>query len=242
MITSEVVPRKSSDPACRGRSQSRTNCSPRSTCRSGANRRRRLLQYHPGRCRPHCQSDGAVGTGARTRRLAVETSNWSHGRQGHRSTRDHAVVLQRERQTYREVVANFPNIMYWRLPTGRRGPFLTPIPTRLWTVLFKCIVAVSTRNTVTLSDPAPESVAVLPKAVKISVSTGRGTGAPKGVFTCLESPTLPDNAYLMRHKDVAMIDATGGPGAVKAAYSSGKPALGVVVREIRPVYLRKRRT
>ena len=52
-------------------------------------------------------------------------------------------------------------------------------------------------------------------------------GAPEGVFACLESHTLQDNAYLMRHKDVGMIDATGGPGAVKAAYSSGKPALGV---------------
>ena len=39
-----------------------------------------------------------------------------------------------------------------------------------------------------------------------------------------ESPTIPDNNYLMRHKEVKLIDATGGPGAVKAAYSSGKPA------------------
>ena len=52
-------------------------------------------------------------------------------------------------------------------------------------------------------------------------------GAPEGVFTCVESPTIPDNVYLMHHKDVRLIDATGGPGAVKAAYSSGKPTLGV---------------
>ena len=63
-------------------------------------------------------------------------------------------------------------------------------------------------------------------------------GAPEGVFTCLESPTLPDNAYLMHHKDVGLIDATGGPGAVKAAYSSGKPALGVGPGNT-PVYLEK---
>ena len=63
-------------------------------------------------------------------------------------------------------------------------------------------------------------------------------GAPEGVFSCLESHTLQDNAYLMRHKDVGLIDATGGPGAVKAAYSSGKPALGVGPGNT-PVYLEK---
>jgi acetaldehyde dehydrogenase/alcohol dehydrogenase len=63
-------------------------------------------------------------------------------------------------------------------------------------------------------------------------------GAPEGVFSCLQSHTLEDNAYLMRHKDVGLIDATGGPGAVKAAYSSGKPALGVGPGNT-PVYLEK---
>ena len=63
-------------------------------------------------------------------------------------------------------------------------------------------------------------------------------GAPEGVFTCLESHTLQDNAYLMQHKHVGLIDATGGPGAVKAAYSSGKPALGVGPGNT-PVYLEK---
>ena len=41
----------------------------------------------------------------------------------------------------------------------------------------------------------------------------RSHGAPEGVFTCVESPTLEDNAYLMRHKDVRLVDATGGRGA-----------------------------
>lgn len=58
------------------------------------------------------------------------------------------------------------------------------------------------------------------------------------MFTCLESPTLLDNAFLMKHKDVGLIDATGGPGVVKAAYSSGKPALGVGAGNT-PVYLEK---
>jgi acetaldehyde dehydrogenase/alcohol dehydrogenase len=54
----------------------------------------------------------------------------------------------------------------------------------------------------------------------------------------VETPTLQDNGFLMKHKDVGLIDATGGPGVVKAAYSSGKPALGVGAGNT-PVYLEK---
>ncbi len=50
---------------------------------------------------------------------------------------------------------------------------------------------------------------------------------PKVFSPAWNRTRLQDNAYLMQHKDVGLIDATGGPGAVKAAYSSGKPALGV---------------
>ena len=114
---------------------------------------------------------------------------------------------------------------------------LTPITNPTSTVLFKCIVAIKTRNAVVFS-PHPKAWRCCAEAVKIMYETAVKHGAPEGVFTCLESPTLPDNAYLMRHKDVAMIDATGGPGAVKAAYSSGKPALGVGPGNT-PVYLEK---
>ena len=114
---------------------------------------------------------------------------------------------------------------------------LIPITNPTSTVLFKCIVAIKTRNAVIFS-PHPKAWRCCVEAVKIMYETAVKHGAPEGVFTCVESPTLPDNAYLMRHKDVAMIDATGGPGAVKAAYSSGKPALGVGPGNT-PVYLEK---
>src|SRR5665811_2562766 len=92
--------------------------------------------------------------------------------------------------------------------------------------LFKCIMAIKTRNAVIFS-PHPAAGHCCYEAVRIMYEAAVKHGAPEGVFTCLESHTLLDNAYLMRHKDVGLIDATGGPGAVKAAYSSGKPALGV---------------
>ncbi|MBI3475616.1 MAG: bifunctional acetaldehyde-CoA/alcohol dehydrogenase [Acidobacteria bacterium] len=114
---------------------------------------------------------------------------------------------------------------------------LTPITNPTSTVLFKCIMAIKTRNAVIFS-PHPNAWRCCSEAVKIMYEAALKNGAPEGVFTCLETHTLQDNAYLMHHKDVGLIDATGGPGAVKAAYSSGKPALGVGPGNT-PVYLEK---
>src|SRR6266566_2346526 len=114
---------------------------------------------------------------------------------------------------------------------------LTPITNPTSTVLFKCIMAIKTRNAAIFS-PHPKAWHCCAEAVRIMYEVALKHGAPEGVFGCLESPTLPDNAYLMKHKDVGLIDATGGPGMVKAAYSSGKPALGVGPGNT-PVYLEK---
>jgi acetaldehyde dehydrogenase/alcohol dehydrogenase len=114
---------------------------------------------------------------------------------------------------------------------------LIPITNPTSTVLFKCIMAIKTRNAVIFS-PHPSAWRCSAEAVRIMYETALKHGAPEGVFSCLEAHTLEDNAYLMRHKDVALIDATGGRGAVKAAYSSGKPALGVGPGNT-PVYLEK---
>src|SRR5208282_5794815 len=114
---------------------------------------------------------------------------------------------------------------------------LTPITNPTSTVLFKCIMAIKTRNAVIFS-PHPNAWHCCSEAVRIMYESALKHGAPEGGFSCLESHTLQDNAYLMRHKDVGLIDATGGPGAVKAAYSSGKPALGVGPGNT-PVYLEK---
>src|SRR6202142_4562911 len=114
---------------------------------------------------------------------------------------------------------------------------ITPITNPTSTVLFKCIMAIKTRNAVIFS-PHPSAWRCCSEAVRIMYEAAVKYGAPEGVFTCLESHTLQDNAYLMHHKDVGLIDATGGPGVVKAAYGSGKPALGVGPGNT-PVYLEK---
>jgi len=114
---------------------------------------------------------------------------------------------------------------------------LLPVTNPTSTALFKCILAVKTRNAV-IFGPHPKAWRCCQEAIRIMYETAVKHGAPEGVFTCLESPTIPDNHYLMHHPEVKLIDATGGPGAVKAAYSSGKPALGVGAGNT-PVYLEK---
>jgi acetaldehyde dehydrogenase/alcohol dehydrogenase len=114
---------------------------------------------------------------------------------------------------------------------------MTPITNPTSTVLFKCIMAIKTRNAV-IFGPHPKAWQCCQEAMRIMYDAAVKHGAPAGAFTCLEEPTIPDNAYLMHHKDVRLIDATGGAGAVKAAYSSGKPALGVGAGNT-PLYLEK---
>ncbi len=136
------------------------------------------------------------------------------------------------------IIREFPerNLVEMAEPIGVIFSLL-PITNPTSTVLFKCIMAIKTRNAVIFS-PHPNAWRCCSEAVKIMYETALKHGAPEGVFTCLESHTLQDNAYLMRHKSVGLIDATGGPSAVKAAYSSGKPALGVGPGNT-PVYLEK---
>ncbi len=114
---------------------------------------------------------------------------------------------------------------------------LTPITNPTSTVLFKCIMAIKTRNALVFS-PHPNAWRCCAEAMRIMYEAAVKNGAPEGVFTCIETPTLSDNAFLMHHKDVALIDATGGRGVVRAAYSSGKPALGVGPGNT-PVYLER---
>jgi acetaldehyde dehydrogenase/alcohol dehydrogenase len=114
---------------------------------------------------------------------------------------------------------------------------LLPITNPTSTALFKCIMAVKTRNCMIFS-AHPRAARCSYEAARVMAETAVRHGAPEGFVTWVESPTLADTAYLMRHPAVSMIDATGGPAMVAAAYSSGKPALGVGPGNT-PVYLER---
>ncbi len=94
------------------------------------------------------------------------------------------------------------------------------------TAIFKALLALKTRNAIVFS-PHPRASKCTAVAAKIMSEAAVKAGAPDGLIGCIETPTVELSQALMTHPDIAMILATGGPGMVKAAYSSGKPAIGV---------------
>ena len=103
---------------------------------------------------------------------------------------------------------------------------VTPVTNPTATTMFKSLIAVKSRN--------PIIFAFHPKAQKCSVEAARimkiaaiAKGAPEGCIQWIEHPSIEATQKLMNHPEVALVLATGGTGMVKAAYSTGKPALGV---------------
>ena len=94
------------------------------------------------------------------------------------------------------------------------------------TAIFKALISLKTRNGIIFS-PHPRAKNCTKEAAMIVREAAEAAGAPKGLIDCIEEPSVALSNALMSHPDIALILATGGPGMVKAAYSSGKPALGV---------------
>lgn len=94
------------------------------------------------------------------------------------------------------------------------------------TVLYKSMIALKARNAIVFS-PHPAAAKCTNLAIKLMNDAAVEAGAPENVIQGITISTLAATNELMHAPEVAMIIATGGPGMVKAAYSSGKPALGV---------------
>lgn len=94
------------------------------------------------------------------------------------------------------------------------------------TAIFKSLIALKTRNAIIFS-PHPRAKKCTIDAAKCVLEAAYKAGAPRDIIGWIDEPTLDLTNQLMTHKDIACILATGGPGMVKAAYSSGNPALGV---------------
>jgi len=94
------------------------------------------------------------------------------------------------------------------------------------TAIFKSLIALKTRNGIIFS-PHPRAKQSTAEAARVVLEAAVAAGAPANIIAWIDEPTVEMSNYLMRHRDINLILATGGPGMVKAAYSSGKPALGV---------------
>lgn len=92
------------------------------------------------------------------------------------------------------------------------------------TAIFKTLIALKTRNAIILS-PHPRAKLCTIAAAKIVLDAAVAAGAPKGIIGWIDTPSLELTNEVMKNSDTIL--ATGGPGMVKSAYSSGKPALGV---------------
>jgi acetaldehyde dehydrogenase (acetylating) len=103
------------------------------------------------------------------------------------------------------------------------------------TVIFKSLIAVKAGNAIIFS-PHPAAAKCTTEAARIMQEAAERAGAPKGLILCITQPTLAATNELMKHKLTDVILATGGPGLVRAAYSSGKPAYGVGPGNV-PVYI-----
>ena len=92
------------------------------------------------------------------------------------------------------------------------------------TAIFKTLVALKTRNGIIIS-PHPRAKGCTIAAAKVVLEAAVAAGAPEGIISWIDVPSLELTNMVMKEADIIL--ATGGPGMVKAAYSSGKPALGV---------------
>lgn len=92
------------------------------------------------------------------------------------------------------------------------------------TAIFKTLISLKTRNGIIIS-PHPRAKKCTIEAAKVVLEAAVAAGAPKGIIAWIDVPSLELTNEVMRSADIIL--ATGGPGMVKAAYSSGKPALGV---------------
>ena len=92
------------------------------------------------------------------------------------------------------------------------------------TAIFKCLLALKTRNAIIIS-PHPRAKNCTIAAAKLVLEAAVAAGAPENLIDWIDVPSLEMTNTVMKEADIIL--ATGGPGMVKAAYSSGKPALGV---------------
>ncbi|HFI0301803.1 TPA: acetaldehyde dehydrogenase (acetylating) [Streptococcus suis] len=114
---------------------------------------------------------------------------------------------------------------------------ITPSTNPTSTIIYKSMIAIKSRNAIVFA-PHPSAKRCSAVATELVLKAAIEAGAPEHIIGCVMNPTLEATNELMHAKDVAIIIATGGPGMVKAAYSSGKPAIGVGAGNS-PAYIEK---
>src|SRR5919107_6408664 len=105
------------------------------------------------------------------------------------------------------------------------------------TAIFKILIAIKSRNTIVLS-PHPSAARCIGETARVMREAAVKEGLPAEAIGCMTSTSIEGTEALMKHKQTAVILATGGIGLVRAAYSSGKPAFGVGPGNV-PVFIER---
>lgn len=103
---------------------------------------------------------------------------------------------------------------------------LVPSTNPTSTVIYKALISLKTANTIVFS-PHPSALESIKETVKVLVEAGKSVGLPDGAINVIENITMDATNELMTNRDTDLILATGGSAMVRAAYSSGTPAIGV---------------
>jgi acetaldehyde dehydrogenase (acetylating) len=112
---------------------------------------------------------------------------------------------------------------------------LTPSTNPTSTVMYKILIAVKARNAIVIA-PHPSAAKCSYETTRMMAQAAEQNGAPPGLISCMQEISLDGTNALMRHKYTALILATGGTPMVRAAHSTGKPAIGVGPGNV-PVYV-----
>ena len=125
------------------------------------------------------------------------------------------------------ILKEIPEKRLWEIgvPVGLIAA-IVPSTNPTSTVCYKAIISIKAGNTIVFS-PHPKALECTLKAARIVAQAAEEAGAPPGTVGCLSLAAMAGCQELMAAPEVNLILATGGPGMVKAAYSSGKPAIGV---------------
>lgn len=185
-------------------------------------------------------ADAIEPEAARLGRLAVEETGY--GNAEHKRVKD--LMNARGTADWLRDVTTLG--MLWRDDATKIAAFgepmgvvaaLIPVTNPTSTVIFKVLSAVKAGNAIVCA-PHPRGVKSGLEVVRIMSDIADQMGAPKGLVQCLDQVTIQGTAELMKHRRTSLVMATGGPGMVKAAYSSGKPTLAVGAGNV-PCYVHK---
>jgi acetaldehyde dehydrogenase (acetylating) len=199
-----------------------------------------LARFDQGKIDRICEAmaRAALGEAARLGALAVEETGYGVPDDKREKNRFAAEDVWNFFKGLRTagIINESPDVLEIASPRGVVAGII-PSTNPTSTAIFKILIAVKSRNAIVLS-PHPSAAKCINETARVMREAGVKEGLPAEAVACMTSATIEGTEALMKHKQTAVILATGGIGLVRAAYSSGKPAFGVGPGNV-PVFIER---